>query len=112
MKGKKETKKNNNKINAAVASPIIGEINTEADLKAFLLNLRDKMAEETAPPVFAFTVMNQILTTPDISGLLNNDNKEIARDVWLRIKQAGFQARNPAMLFGADEGIDAPPASR
>ena len=107
MKNKKESKSKNQKNGQSnVASPIIGEINNEADLKAFLLNVRDKMAEEVAPPVYAFTVINQILTTPDIFGLLNKENKEIARDIWLRVKQAGFQARNPSMLFGAEDGQD------
>ncbi|MCO6432266.1 MAG: hypothetical protein J5J00_15540 [Deltaproteobacteria bacterium] len=106
MKQKRDGKSKNNKAAAAPPAQFLGEINNEADLKAFLQNVRDKMAEETAPPVYAFAVMNQILTTPDIFTLLNNENKEVARDIWLRIKQAGFQARNPAMLFGSDEGLE------
>ena len=31
------------------------------------------------------------------------ENKEIARDVWLRLKQAGLQLRNPPILFGPEE---------
>lgn len=106
MKAKRETKGKTTKSTNSSPVPFVGEINNESDLKSFLLNVRDKMADETAPPVYAFAVMNQILTTPDIFPMLNNENKEIARDIWLRIKQAGFQARNPSMLFGADEEIE------
>ncbi len=105
MKGKKEAK---NKVEKASSSTdenveVFGEIKSGSDLKVFLLNIRDKMTEEQASPIYAMTAMNYVMNLPDIYSLMDNENKEIARDIWLRIKQAGLQIKNPAMLFGAEE---------
>jgi hypothetical protein len=86
---------------SAVASAIV----TKTDLKNFLLNIRDKMTEQTAAPIYAATAMNQVLNMPEVYELLDKTNKEIARDIWLRLKQAGMQVRNPPMLFSADEDV-------
>ena len=90
MKNKKETKplKNGKAGNNHQA---VGDILSESDLKSFLLNIRDKMAEQTAAPVYAVSALNQILISPELSKLLNEENKELSRDIWLRIKQSGFQ---------------------
>ena len=77
----------------------LGEINNESDLKTFLLNVRDKMVEQVAAPIFAVSALNQILSNPDLYKYLNEENKELSRDIWLRIKQSGYQMTNPPMLF-------------
>lgn len=102
MKGKKDVKAKTAKA-GALDGETFGEISSKADLKTFLLNVRDKMAENAAPPIYAVSAVNHALQLPDIYNLLDNDNKEIARDIWLRLKQSGLQLRNPPMLFGADE---------
>ena len=86
---------------AAMTSAIV----TKADLKTFLLNIRDKMTEHTAAPIYAASAMNHILSMSDIYDLLDKTNKEIARDIWLRLKQAGLQMRNPPLLFSGDEDV-------
>lgn len=101
MKNKKETKMKSPK--AATESAVVGDILNEADLKVSLLNIRDKMAEQVAASVYAVSAINQILTTPELYKLLNEENKELSRDIWLRIKQSGFQLANPPMLFGNEK---------
>ena len=83
---------------------MVGEVTSAADLKAFLQSVRDKMTEEVAAPIYVVSLVNYVLSTPEISQHLNDENKEIARDLWLRLKQAGMQVRNPPMLFGPAEG--------
>ena len=82
-----------------------GQIKTKADLKAFLQNIRDKMTEEVAAPLFAASAMNHVLNLENVYDLLGKENKEIARDIWLRLKQSGLQLRNPSLLFTADEAV-------
>ncbi|MDC0357635.1 hypothetical protein OAO01_02385 [Oligoflexia bacterium] len=82
-----------------------GAVATKADLKGFLLNIRDRMTEEIAAPIYASSAMNHILTLPNIYDVLDEENKEIARDIWLRLKQAGIQIKTPPMLFGAEEEV-------
>lgn len=82
------------------------EIKTKAHLKAFLNNIRDRIADNGAAPIYAMSAMNHVMTLPVVYDLLDNENKEIARDIWLRIKQSGLQVRMPSLLFSQDE-IDA-----
>ena len=79
-----------------------GTINNSADLKAFLHTILDKMSEEIAAPIYAVTAMNYLMNMPEIYDLLEKDNeaKELARDIWLRLKASGLQLRKPPLLFG------------
>jgi hypothetical protein len=107
MKNKKEPKPRTAKpaSEPALDNANMGNITSKAELEAFLLNIRDKMDEEVASPIYALTGMNYIMSLPGVYDWLDDETKEIARDIWLRLKQAGFQLRNPPMLFGdAEEG--------
>ena len=85
------------------AAEVMGPVSTKSELKKYLQRIRDRMGEEVAAPIFAMAALNQILCMPTIYTLLDNENKEIARDIWLRLKKSGMQLRNPPMLFAADE---------
>lgn len=78
------------------------QIQNSDDLKRFLRSVIDKMSDDQAPPIYGAAAINHLLTRPDIYDLLDNENKELARDVWLRLKSAGFQLRNPPILFGSE----------
>ncbi|NBW40202.1 hypothetical protein EBR25_04255 [bacterium] len=82
-----------------------GEITNSKDLKEFLLSIRDRMEDDQASPVNVISVMNYIFNISNIEELLDKDSKEIARDIWLRVKQAGVQLRNPGLLFDTDEEV-------
>jgi hypothetical protein len=78
-------------------------IATKEALKEFLLNIRDKMEDRSASPIYALAALNHVMNLADIGALLDKENKELARDVWLRLKQSGFQLKNPPLLFDAEE---------
>lgn len=99
-KPKKETKKTKTQSSDAET---FGELKSKDELKGFLVGIRDKMTEQVAAPLYAMSAMNFVLNLPNIYDLLDNENKEIARDIWLRVKQAGMQVRNPPMLFQPEE---------
>ena len=96
-KKKKTSKSDSAKSNATA------EIGNSKELKEFLMQIRDTIAEGQASMVNASSVMNYVLNLPNIYDLLDKDCKEIARDIWLRMKQAGLQLKNPPLLFDADE---------
>lgn len=102
MKSKKEKKadKVENEQN-------FSQISSKDDLRQFLLSIRDGLGEEQVAPIYAMSAMNFILNLPDIYTLMDNANKELGRDIWLRLKQAGMQIRNPVLLFGAEDGAAA-----
>lgn len=80
-----------------------GEMKSASDLKSFLLCVRDGMADDTVAPIYAVSAINNILSNSKIYKMLDKENKELARDIWLRIKQSGMQLKNPPMLFSPDE---------
>ena len=99
-KKKKTTKKN---TESAASPEQFGSISSRKELKTFLTNVRDKISDEVAAPVYSMGAMNYVLNLPDIYSLLDSQNKEIARDIWLRLKQSGLELRNPPLLFSEDE---------
>ena len=76
------------------------EIGSVEELREFLNDIRSKLAEQGNTAIYAMSAMNFVMNLPDIYNLLDPENKEIARDVWLRIKNAGINVDDPPMLFG------------
>ena len=89
-------------VDSAESSPVIS---SKAELKTFLLLIKERMDDESAAPIYVVSAMNFALNTPQIYDFLDQENKEIARDIWLRIVQSGLHARIPNMLFSADEQV-------
>lgn len=102
VKAKKEPKKVAAKGNSSDTENF-GAITTKEELKTFLLGIRDRMTDQSAAAIYAVSAINYALNLPTIYTLLDNENKEIARDIWLRIKQSGMQLRNPPLLFQPEE---------
>ena len=114
MKGKKEKAeraekgtKEGGSTEEVRATDELGSINSKAELKSFLLSIRDRMAERSAAAIYASSAMNHVLTLPQVYELLDNENKELARDIFLRIKQAGMQIKSPPLLFEESDGAAA-----
>jgi uncharacterized protein (DUF608 family) len=78
-------------------------INTKEELKTFLHNIYDKLTDGTAAPIYCLTAINHALSSGDIYSMLDEESKELARNIWLRLKAAGMQVRNPPVLFGIEE---------
>jgi hypothetical protein len=70
-----------------------------ADLKAFLQSVRDDMSAGSLAPIYAMTTINQVMNLENVYTLLTAENKEIARDIWLRLESAGIAVKAPNMLF-------------
>lgn len=99
MNDKKEKKVKTEKVEGSAEAAAVAAITNKTDLKNFLMGIRDKMSDDTAAPVYVLSAMNCVLNNPNIYDLLDKSNKEIARDIWLRLKQAGVQIKNPPILF-------------
>ena len=107
------TKKKDSKTKASASEQMSGvqgivptQITTVEELKTHLNCIRDKMSEGLAAPIYAVTAMNQLLNEPVIYKLLTEETKELARDIWLRLKHAGLQLRNPPILFGMEANTE------
>lgn len=79
------------------------QISNSDELKTLLLNIRDKMSDGSGAPIYSLSAINHVLCLPNIYTLLNDENKELARDIWLRLKSSGMQLKSPPILFGDEE---------
>lgn len=77
-------------------------IDTADKLNKFLVGMRDRMSDGSSPPIYSLGCLNHLLNDTHIYELLNDQNREVARDIWLRLQQSGFHIKAPPMLF--DEG--------
>ena len=102
-KPKKELKNKDDKSVAASTPVVGGPILSKSDLKVFLLNVSDRLADGTGPIIHVTSAMNHVLNLEGIYEFLDNENKELARDIWLRVKKAGVHMHSPPMLFGPEE---------
>lgn len=85
---------------SADSSPVIS---SKAELKTFLTLVKERLDDESAAPIYVVTAMNYALNTADVYSYLDQENKELARDIWLRVMQSGLHVRVPALLFSAEE---------
>ena len=97
MKGKKDKQSVDDKVIDSVS------ISTPAELRSFLTSVRDKMMDEVAAPIYGLVAIEHVLNIEGIYQLLDEENKLLAREIWLRLKKAGIQLKNPPLLFKPEE---------
>ena len=83
----------------------VAMITNKAELKNFLLSIKEKLGSHAAPPIHAVTAIQHVFNLPGIYELLDKSNRELAREIWIKLKHGGLQLKNPPMLFGAEEVI-------
>lgn len=103
MNKKREPKSKAVSQKTAVEADTSPLISSKAELKSFLTLIKERMDEECAAPIYVVTAMNHALNTADIYQFLDPENKELARDIWLRVIQSGLHVRVPSLLFSAEE---------
>jgi len=104
MKNKKENK---SKDTAPEAAKEVGRIGNKADLRVFISDVHDRLLKEQAAPIFAMAAMQQVMSLDNIYDLLDNQNKEILQEIWVKLSQSGFHLRRPPLLFGDGDGASA-----
>lgn len=97
MAAKKEVK-----VKEKAPEELVSELKTAQDLKTFLVQVRQKLLEDVAPPVYTLAAMNLVLNRSDIYQLMSPEAEEVAKDIWTRLKNRGIQLRNPPLLFGSE----------
>lgn len=102
-KGQNKTKKMDDAIMMDTPMDLISDIKSSEDLKKFLVSLRDRLSDKTCAPVYALSGLSHALRLTAIYQILNDENREIARDIWLRLKKSGLHVDAPPILFSAEE---------
>jgi len=78
-------------------------VSSKAELKSFLSSVRDRLLSRAAPPIYAMTAMNHVMSMEGLYDLLDKEAKEILQEIWVQLAQAGIQLRKPPMLFADPE---------
>jgi len=81
----------------------LSQITNKGELKAFITDVRDRLLKDQAAPIFAMAAMQQVMNLDTIYDLLDNQNKEILQEIWVKLSQSGFNLRKPPLLFGDAE---------
>jgi hypothetical protein len=82
---------------------VVTDIKSADDLKKFLISIRDRLSDKTCAPVYALSGLAHALKLTGIYQFLNEDNRELARDIWLRLKKSGLHVQAPPILFSEEE---------
>ncbi|RMD85784.1 MAG: hypothetical protein D6808_04635 [Candidatus Dadabacteria bacterium] len=101
----KRNSSNSKRAKAKDSGDFPAEITTSSDLEKFLTEIRDKMSDGTSAPIYSLSSLRYLLNLPNIYDILDENNREIARDIWLRLKQSGFHVKAPPMLFDSSEQV-------
>lgn len=104
MKNKKETK---SKEAAAEVVKEVGRISNKAELRTFITDVHERLMKDQAAPIFAMSVMQQVMSLDNIYDLLDPQNKEILQEIWVKLSQSGLHLRRPPLLFGDGEAAAA-----
>lgn len=75
-------------------------IATKAEMKTFLVSVRDRLMSNAAPPIFGMAAMNHVLQHPELYELVDSGNREVLQEIWVKVSQAGMHVRRPPLLFG------------
>ena len=78
-------------------------ISTKAEMKSFLSTVRDKLFAGNASPIQALSALQYTFKLSNVYEILDKSNKEIAKEIWVKLKQSGIQLKNPPILFGGDD---------
>lgn len=75
-------------------------ITSKKDLKAFLTLVKTKMDEGLSAPIYSLTALNYVLNLDNVYELMDEECKEVAREIWVVLKRSGLHLKNPPLLFG------------
>jgi hypothetical protein len=70
------------------------------ELAEFLAEIGSAILSTEGASMHAVAALNHLLRAPDAPELFDDELKELARDLWLKIKSAGIQLNDPPLLFG------------
>lgn len=98
---KDKSKKDNLVSNETAETPVPHEaITSKKDLKTFLILVKSRMDEGISAPIYSLAALNYVLTLENVYDLLDDECKELAREIWVVLKRSGLNLKNPPVLFG------------
>jgi hypothetical protein len=105
VKSKKKSVNVGDRNGSANGATVEINLDTKAGLKQALLKIKERMADESAAPIFTLSVLNRIICDERIYQNLDQENRELAREIWISLKRSGLQIKTPTLLFAEDEAL-------
>jgi len=99
--------KNSKNVEQSVSTTAaLGTPMTTDDVRKSLESIARKVVESRTAHLHALLTLNYLLRLPNAQRLFNEDLRQQARDLWLKVKTAGFQLDDPPLLFGIPDSGD------
>lgn len=76
------------------------KLNTREEVSAFLADIGRQLLDNNLPTIHTLLALNQILRLRNAEELFDEELKEQARDIWLKVKATGVHLIDPPLLFG------------
>lgn len=73
---------------------------TRKHVQEALSTIAARVVESQSAYMHAMLLLNELLRLPNARELFDDDLKEQARDLWLKVKSTGLQLNDPPLLFG------------
>lgn len=74
---------------------------SQKEISAYLSDIEKKLTETDTVATHSLVALNQLLRLPNAADLFDGENKERAKDLWIKLKGRGIQLTEPPLIFGA-----------
>ena len=81
---------------------------SRGELKEFIVLLNEEVSKKNDVVLHSALALNNLLLLPNARDLFDEELKEKAREVWLKIKAHGLEIMDPPLLFGIPDEMLTP----
>lgn len=76
---------------------------TREEVESFLADIANKVVESQGSYLHSVLALNHLMQSTNAHEIFDENLKQQARDLWLKIRASGFQLTNPPLLFGVPD---------
>lgn len=73
---------------------------TRKEVAGFIAEISKKIVDSNTAFFHSMITLNTLLRLPNAEEIFDEELKEQARDLWLKLKSTGLQLTDPPLLFG------------
>lgn len=77
---------------------------TKQDVQAFLAQISEKVVNNSGSYFHSMLALNSLLRLSNAAEIFDQNLKEQAKDLWVKLKSTGLHLTDPPLLFGIPQG--------
>jgi hypothetical protein len=79
------------------------KIYTRSEVREILDAIAHKIIESNTVYMHSMLLINKLLRLPNAREIFDADLKQLARDLWIKMKSTGLQLNDPPLLFAESD---------